>query len=79
MFQSQLKIMTFESTVENQEIIFMSTFFFSHSSMQYKLPRIDLFVTVAISLVKQEGHDGPVSLHWLKSLHTKHYNTWELV
>ena len=30
---------------------------------------------------KQEGHDGPVSLHWLirESIHSKHYITWELV
>ena len=29
---------------------------------------------------KQEGHGGPVSLHWLiRKIHTKHYNTWELV
>ena len=29
---------------------------------------------------KQEGHDGPVSLHWLirESIHSKHYITWEL-
>ena len=31
--------------------------------------------------IKQEGHDGPVSLHWLirESIHSKHYITWELV
>ena len=34
-----------------------------------------------VTLPQQEGHDGPVSLHWLirESIHSKHYITWELV